>query len=77
MMIMCLQDDGTYIPDPDFYPTDLVVVVTVYGRKCRVRRAHLDGERVMLPCFTPRRVHYVDTPGNFHKRYVPRENLKP
>jgi len=71
--------DGKYIPDPDYYPTALVVVTDVYGRKHRVSKAHLEGtdcrRRDLLPCFTPQGRRYVDTPANWGRRYLCRENI--
>jgi hypothetical protein len=71
---------GQYVPDPDYYPTDLVRVQTVYGDWVRVRRAHLDGSdgraRTQLPCFTPQGRRYVGTKGNMGcGRYIHRGNI--
>ena len=51
MPTMRLQPDGTYIPDPNEHPTDLVTVRDVYGHRFRVRREHLESGRTMLPCY--------------------------
>lgn len=48
MTIMRLQADGSYTPDPDEHPTDLVSVRDVYGHRHRIRRAHLDDPGRML-----------------------------
>jgi len=40
-----LQPDGTYAPDPEHYPTDLVTVRDTWGRRHRVRKAHLEEAR--------------------------------
>jgi len=76
MTIMCQQADGTFVPDPDYYPTDLITVRSVYGRKYRVRGAHLeDPTRILLPVFNQRGRRLVETPENFGKRYLHRDNI--
>jgi hypothetical protein len=53
-----------------------VTVTDVYGRAARISAAHLaDSRKTLLPLFTPRGIRYVDTPENFGKRHIHRENI--
>ena len=72
------QADGTYIPDPDYHPTDLVRVRDVYGHCHRVRRAHLeDPTRQLLPRFNQygQRVAFGGSSDAWHRKHVHRDNI--
>ena len=75
-MITMRNAAGEQVPDPDYYPDDVVRVTDVYGRRLYVRLAHLDDGRVFLTRFTPQGRRYVNRPGNEGRRYpIHRENI--
>jgi hypothetical protein len=59
MNIKRMIEDGSFVPDPDTYPDDLVFVKDVYGHRHRVRQKHLDNGRTMLPLFNQYGVHIM------------------
>ncbi len=72
------QSDGSYVPDPNWYPTDLVTVYDVYGRRHRVRRAHLNDPArwTLLPLYNQRGTRLCENPRrSFHQTFLHRDNL--
>ena len=76
MTIVRLQPDGSYEPDPDYHPRDLVTVLDVYGHRHRVRAAHLGDERRLLPRFNQ---HGQRLCGKKHElsTHLHRDNIAP
>ncbi len=74
-MIMLQLPSGEYVPDPNYYPTDLVTVKSVYGHRHRVRRAHLDDGRTMLPLFNQYGRRLVDAQNHVGASVLHRDNL--
>ncbi len=66
---------GEYVPDPNYYPTDLVTVKSVYGHRHRVRRAHLDDGRKIMPLFNQYGRRLKDTGNNVGATYLNRANI--
>ena len=73
MMITRRLPSGEVIPDPNRYPTDLVYVRDVYGRRHRVRAAHLaDDDCVKLRRFNQ---YGNQVEGDVCPCFVHRDNL--
>ncbi len=76
---MCTRrlPDGSEIPGPDHHPTDLIMVQSVYGRRYRVRQAHLDSDKAMLPLFNQygARLQGARNRGQARATHLHRENI--
>lgn len=63
-------------PHPDYHPTDLVTIRSVYGRRLRVRKAHLDDtSKVRMPIFNQYGHRLVDDGKNPYRLYIHRDNI--
>lgn len=67
MTTMRMLEDGSFVPDSETYPTDLVTVLDVYGHRHRVRQKHLDDGRTGLSRFNQFGVHIVSGCMILHK----------
>lgn len=67
MTIMRMIEDGSFIPDPESYPKDLVTVTDIYGHRHRVRQKHLDDGRTLLSRFNQYGVHILSGHMRLHR----------
>lgn len=76
MNIMRMIEDGSFVPDPNTYPTDLVTVIDVYGHRHRVRQKHLAEGRIMLPRFNQFGVHIMTNSKEFRGTMLHKDNIR-
>lgn len=76
MTTMRMIEDGSFVPDPETYPTDLVSVTDVYGHRHRVRQSHLDSGKTLLPRFNQYGVHILAGNKEFKGTRLHRDNIQ-